>query len=371
MVDGKLVTYIQQQLHNGFTLEVIRSALIQNGYPQQEVDEAISYIQHATKTAPLQQQTEFQSQEKMLVSYIKQYIKQGYTYGQIERFLLQNRYSPTLVKQALADAEKKTFQISIPSQKTLLIVFVMLLIAGALGATAWFFFNTEFKKDEAIDFSVTVDLDTLAPGETLSINNDFINFPDERKYPITLYYTINEKETLTRVDSWQLSFNINDPLKNEKHIIARTIASGAYELDVKMNYGTTSNQATADFTVSIDKQALDAAEEEAAQKEQKTKETEKIEETESEETSKETEQEQLSEVVETATEAYAVGADDYKNYAAAKEIAATDAANASNAWFEQMFDVALSRRICCSRAAASAFAGARGSLENFLRRSAV
>ena len=31
-------------------------------------------------------------------------------------------------------------------------------------------------------------------------------------------------------------------------------------------------------------------------------------------------------------------------------VIATEAANAFNAWFEQILDVALSRRICCSRA---------------------
>lgn len=342
MVDGRLTNYIQQQLHAGFSLEVIRNALLQGGYPAQEIDAAIQYIQQATKNAPLQQQTQFDQQEHMLVNYIRQYMKQGYSLQQIEKFLLQNRYPLFMVQKAIADAqsqEKKGFSLpsfSLPSSKSVFIVFFILLIVGAVIGTAWFFLNTTTAEEKPVDFSVTLDIDTVAPAGTLYINNDFINFPSKRAYPITLYYTINEKETLTRVDSWQLSFGINDALKNEKHTILRTIAPKDYELDVKMSYGSTSKQTQVDFTVSANEQEIAAAqktETEMQTTQETTTETTKETQISSAEISQEKEEIQdtsaATEAVVENIEPFATGSDDYVNYNTAKELAVTDAASAT------------------------------------------
>ncbi|MBI5072467.1 hypothetical protein HZA99_01475 [Candidatus Woesearchaeota archaeon] len=333
MVDGKLTNYIQQQLHAGFSLEVIRTALLQGGYSSQEVDGAIAYVKEATKNAPLQQQTQFQQQEEMLVNYVRQYLKQGYTLQQIETFLLQNRYPPFIVQKAIADAQsqqRKGFSlphISLPSPKFLLIVFLIFLIIAALAGTAWFFLNTTTSQEQPVDFSVTLDTDTLAPGETLYINNDFINFPSPRQYPITLYYTINDKETLTRVDSWQLSFDISDRLKNEKHIILRTIAPAEYELDTKMSYGPTSKQTQAYFTVSTNEKEIAAAEQHAETQQAVSEQAAAT--TGTEEAQVPTETTQPTETVVAATEKLATGEDDYVNYNTAKELAVTDGAGAT------------------------------------------
>ena len=337
MVDGRLVNYIQQQLHAGFSLEVIRNALVQGGYPSPEIDAAIEYIQQATKNAPLQQQTQFLQQEEMLVNYVRQYLKQGYTIQQIEGFLLQNRYPLFIVQKAIQDAQREqrkgfsfpsiSFSSFLPSSKSLLVVFIILLIVGVIIGTAWFFLNSTTSQQKEVNFEVSVDIDTLAPGETLYINNDFLNFPATRIYPITQYYTINEKQTLTRVDSWQVSFAITDPLKNEKHTILQTIAPGAYELDVKMSYGTTSKEAHVDFTVSTSEEEIAAAQQQAEQQQTAQEQTS----TEQTASTTGTEEEQQVETVVTATEQYAsaTGADDYVNYNAAKELAVTDASGAT------------------------------------------
>ncbi len=328
MVDGRLTNYIQQQLHAGFSLEVIRNAMLQGGYAAQEVDAAIDYVQHATRTAPLQQQTQFVQQEEMLVNYVRQYLKQGYTLAQIQAFLLQNRYPPFIVEKAIADAQsqqKKGFslpRLSLPTPKSLFIVFLILLIVAVVVGTAWFFLNTTPTTETPVDFDVTLDIDTVAPGDTLYINNDFINFPSKRIYPITLYYTINDKETLTRVDSWQLSFGITDSFKNEKHTILRTIAPGDYELDVKMSYGTTSKDGQVDFTVSTNEEEIATAEQEAETTQATSEQT-------TETTPSETPQETTPETVVTTTEKLATGEDDYVNYNSAKELATTDAAGAT------------------------------------------
>lgn len=332
MVDGKLTNYIQQQLHAGFSLEVIQTALLQGGYPQQEIDLAVEYVQHATKNAPLQQQTQFRQQEEMLVNYVKQYLKQGYTLQQIETFLLQNRYPPFIVQKAIADAQQQRKgislpRISFPSSKTLFIAFLILLIIAAIAGTAWFFINTTTSQEQPVAFGVTLDIDTVAPGETLYINNDFINFPSKRQYPITLYYTISDKKTLTRVDSWQLSFAINDKFKNEKHTILRTIAPGEYELDVKMSYGISSKDARVDFTVSANPQEIAAAQHaEISQTAQQTAATETITEETQPTTTAST---PPPETVVTTTEKLATGEDDYVNYNTAKELAVTDAVGAT------------------------------------------
>ena len=340
MVDTRLLSYIQQQLQQGYDIAAIRTALLQGGYPQQTVDEAIQYITHGQQAVQPQQpvQPSFSSQQKeQLSNYCKQYLSQGYSVQQIQQFLLQNRYPPALIEEVLAISQKKPMQFPRPSAKTVLVVFLFFLILAIVGATVWFFMNIEQEETEEVDFDVSLDIDTVAPGETLYINNDFINFPEKRETSIQLYYTINEKETLTRVDSWQLSMGISDALiKSTKRTILTSLDPGEYELNVKMNYASTSKQVYEYFTVSVDEDELQKAEE-AAEKSmgdagttEEEKEETVVEEqgTEGEEDAQ-TAEEETTEVVETTYETNVIGEDDYVNLAAAKELAETDSTGAA------------------------------------------
>ncbi len=341
MIDTRLLSYIQQQLQSGYDIAAIRSALLQGGYPQQTVDETIQYLTHGQQTQSVQpQQTpqpSFSSQQKeQLRNYCRQYLNQGYSVEQIQQFLLQNRYPPALIKEVLAVSQKKQFQFPKPTAKTVFMGLLFFLIVAVVGATVWFFMNIEEGEREEVDFDVSLDIDTVAPGETLYINNDFINFPEKRETSIQLYYTINEKETLTRVDSWQLSMGISDALiKSTKRTVLKTLDPGEYELNVKMNYASTSKQIYEYFTVSVDEEELQKAE--AAAEEEKTegvtreKEEEAEQETEEadEEETEETAEEGREEVVETTTETNVIGEDDYVNLAAAKELAEIDSAAAA------------------------------------------
>ncbi len=308
MVDTSLVAYMQQQLKNGYDMNTIRSFLLKNGYPPAEVAAAIQYLQ-----AQQQRQTTAPTQQKMLVSYIKQYLQQGYTLQQVQTTLLQRGYPPFIVQQAMNRALKKPFSIPFPmlSKKTLLVIFLSLLIILTIAAIAWLYVNIGLEEEPQIDFSMSMDVDTLAPGDILYVTNDFIKFPEEREYPITIYYTISDKETLTREESWQLSFDRDEPLeRNVKYGLTSTIAPGDYELSAKMNYGSISKQAYASFTISVEEEELEAAEIEAVSKEQAAKEFEEAKEIEE---------------VEVVSERSVPSAEDYENYAAAKSLASTDA----------------------------------------------
>lgn len=313
MVDILLINYIEQQHKNGYDLNTIRSFLLKNGYPEKEVDAAIQQLQ-----AQQQRQETLPGPQKMLVAYIKQYLQQGYAPQQIQTTLLQRGYAPFTIQQAMQSALKKPFSIPFPriSKKMLLILFLSLLILLTITAIVWLYFNIELKEEPQIDFAISIDMDTLAPGDILYVTNDFITFPEEREYPITIYYTINDKETGTREDSWQLSFDRTEPLERSvKYGLTKTIASGEYELSAKMNYGSMSKQAYDLFTVSISEEELEVAEAEATTQEQETTET--------------PEEEAVPEEVEVVSERGVPTAEDYENYAAAKSLASTDATAAA------------------------------------------
>ncbi len=302
MVDSSLISYIQQQLRNGYDANTIKNALLQNNYPPQEIDAA---FQALSGVSPQQVQ--------QLATYIKQNLAQGYSLQQIQQFLLQQGYPPAAVQQAFQKALKKPFKVS---TKSILIVFLSLLIIAIVAATAWFFMNIQTTTEPEISFGINVDLDAVAPGNMLYINNDFVNFPQTRQYPITIYYVLND-DTQTRIDSWQISMGATDPLlKNTKYSVSRTTTSGEYTIDATMNYGTISRQASTAFTVTASKEEIAAAEQRAEEK--AAEEAEEAEEQEEEETT------ETSETVETTYESTVPGQDDYKNLASAKEIAATD-----------------------------------------------
>lgn len=330
MVDTSLLNYIQQQRKNGYDLNTVRSFLLKNGYPQKDVDAAIQELQ-----VQQQRQENYPAQQKMLVAYIKQYLQQGYAPQQIQTTLLQRGYAPFTIQQAMESALKKPFSIPLPqlSKKMLLILFLSLLILLTITTIVWLYFNIELEEEPQIDFAISIDRDTLAPGDILYVTNDFIAFPEEREYPITIYYTINDKETETREDSWQLSFDRTEPLERSvKYGLTKTIASGEYELSAKMNYGSMSKQAYDSFTVSISEAELEAAEAETTIQEQETQEGNEEKEREeegAEETTEKLEEEAVPEEVEVVSERSAPTAEDYENYASAKSLASTDATAAA------------------------------------------
>jgi hypothetical protein len=295
MADSRLVAYIQEQLRNGFSAATIKNALIQNNYPLQEIEAAFQAIGGVS-----------QQQMQQLTAYLKQNLAKGYSAQQLQQYLFQQGYSPHVVSSALKQATRKPTKI-------LFVIFLILLIIGVVAAAAWLYLNIEQETPAEISFSIGLDVDTVAPGDTLYIRNDFLNFPLQREYPMTIYYTITD-EYGTEKDSWQTSMGITDALiKNTKQSISRYLAAGLYTLTAQMNYGSTSKQAAVQFTVSAD-------EEKIAQAEQRAEETPP--ETVSVETTEE------PEIVETASETAVSGQDDYVNLAHAKEIAVTDPASA-------------------------------------------
>lgn len=280
MVANELVLYIKQQLQRGYDIAAIRSFLIQNNYPQQEVDAAIQYLFSRGAQQPTQPQT------------------------------------------------PKT-QPPIFSKKTILIVFVLLIVLTAIALTAWLFMNIEIAEELPISFNIKVDVDMVAPGGTLYISNEFINLPDEREYPTTIYYTITDT-TKTRIDSWQISFGASDAIiKNTKYAVIPSTQQGTYTLEAKMSYGTISNQAKTSFKVSTSKEELAEAEDKAEEKVEEVEKEEEEEITVLEEAKEgEEELEETAEDVSVTRETSIPSSNDYQNYAAAKELAATDAESA-------------------------------------------
>ncbi len=310
MVDSRLVSYIQQQLRNGHDANTIKNALLQNNYSASEIDHAFHALGGVSN-----------EQIQQLAAYISQNIARGYSSQQIQQFLLQQGYPEAAVQGAFKQAAKKPFRLP---TKALLLVFLALLVTAAIAATAWFFMNIETTPKTEQGFSISLDIDTLASGDTLYINNDFRNFPQQRDYAITIYYVLNDN-TQTRIDSWQISMGASDALlKNTKYTVPRTTPAGEYTLDATLNYGTLSRQASAEFTVSVDEEEIAAAQEASEQAKEYIEDVEKKQETAT--TQKPTTE--ATEDVQTTYESVISGQDDYKNLANAKEIASTDPATA-------------------------------------------
>ncbi len=317
MKDMRLADYIRQQIQAGYDIRTVRTFLIRNGYNVQTVNDTISYL-----GIQQQRRTEQPSQEQLFVNYFKQYQRQGYTIQQIQQSLLQKGYSPFTVQRAMQTTTKKPFftlhmpALHMPSisKHFVFIALLIVLITVSVGGIAWFFMNMEFKVEQNIDYGLSIDIDVLTPGDTLYITNDFINFPEKRDYAITIYYTINDKEKLTRVDSWQVSFDKDEPLtRSIKHGLTQTIEQGIYELNAKMSYGTQNYQAYTSFIINM------KPEEEVENKKEKiAKEVEKSG----------GEIEEATEKVKSSTEWKVITADDYKKYAEAKELATVNVAEA-------------------------------------------
>lgn len=52
MINEKLVDYLKVNIEKGYTIEQLRTLLIQNGYSSADIDEAVNYIQAPQNNNP-------------------------------------------------------------------------------------------------------------------------------------------------------------------------------------------------------------------------------------------------------------------------------------------------------------------------------
>lgn len=173
-MDQQLVSYIQQQLKNGYDINSIQNFLIQQGYPQKDVSEAAGFVNRQRLSS--------------LADYARVSLSRGIDPDTIKSQLLASGYLIQDINQALSDAQ--TTHKPLPA-KTILIVLVALVIFG-LGL---FFFWPSGKAGDTTRPDIIEENNTAGTTPAVSFDTEpTVSFDDEETEPAGGYEREQIKE---------------------------------------------------------------------------------------------------------------------------------------------------------------------------------
>ena len=210
----QLIDYIKKQLQAGYSEQQVKDYLIKYGYNQSAVNTAFSQLNTKESSTPQAKNT--------LIPYIKQYLGQGYTADGIRNFLLQKGYGQQQVDDALQQVthpeiqHKHTIDVSPKVIATVLVVFLGL---GLIGASLYYFLAMDSGlSDELLDYSITLQQTSIEPSGTLYFTNQFTNFGQDRRYDISAEYSVTNRDTGDEIDAWKEIFAIDTVLTKQMNV---------------------------------------------------------------------------------------------------------------------------------------------------------
>jgi hypothetical protein len=117
MVDPQILGYIVAQERAGYTPEQIKQALLQNGYPQADVDQAFRQLGPA-------------NQDPVVLEYAQQYQRQGLPAAQVFQQLVQQGYPPNVARKAVRDV----YGVGLPAEHHVkMLSFLLVAVIVAVG----------------------------------------------------------------------------------------------------------------------------------------------------------------------------------------------------------------------------------------------
>ncbi|MFO8016348.1 MAG: hypothetical protein R6U32_04535 [Candidatus Woesearchaeota archaeon] len=150
-MNQQLISYIQQQIKNGYDLNSIRNFLLQQGYNPDEVNESAEFVNKQRLSS--------------LIEYVKSSLKQGNDPDSIRSQLSASGYAMPDINEALKEAGKSSSKFPV---KTLVIVLVALVVFG-LGLL---FFWPSGEAEEATGPDMTEGGDTGSPRQDMADEED-------------------------------------------------------------------------------------------------------------------------------------------------------------------------------------------------------
>jgi len=238
----QLVDYIKKQLQAGYSEQQVKDYLIKYGYKQDVVNNAFNQLSTAKPA------------KNTLIPYIKQYLGQGYTADGIRNFLIQKGYDQKQVDSAIQQVthpeiqHKHTIDVS---PKVIATVMVIFLGLGLIGASLYYFLAMDNgMSNELLDYSISLQQTSIEPGGVLYFTNQFTNFGQDRRYDISVEFSVTNRDTGEEIDAWGEVFAIDTVLTKQMSVsIPSSTSPGNYMIKGIVSYGDFEEDAYRTFKV--------------------------------------------------------------------------------------------------------------------------
>lgn len=263
MPDQRIITYIQQGLQKGFSLQQIQQNLLRNGYSQQQILEACNAMQQAQQaqqkqSQPIQpQKTAKETKESIeqLAAFITAQLKQGYALQQVQQYLLQQGYSQQQITQAtnsVYNVQQQKQQTKLPTikfnAKLLVSALFILMIIAAIAAAVWYFLPTA--KEIPLKVNIILDQKNVQPGQTLYFSTKITGLSEKRKENVVIKFTVIDETTKQNIDQWEEQYKPTDIIKtNMKYTVPAKTKPGNYKLSLQTTYDKKTAEASASLNI--------------------------------------------------------------------------------------------------------------------------
>lgn len=244
-INPKIVEYIKYYAGQGHSIERIKQFLLANNVPQIEVDEAVAQINQFN--VPVNNP----SLELQIKNYIQTQLNHGYNIEVIKSALIGQGFNPSIVNKVANDLNNVNINVKHEvniSKGTIIgmvaaIFIVGLLVFGILN------FSILKPKESLMDITITNTAYSYLPGETINFQIYVTNMGSTQKFDYTIKYLIvddtgkiitRKEETLAVQTTASVNRNIQLP---------QNIQPGKYYLQAISDYGNKQAKSTSEFEV--------------------------------------------------------------------------------------------------------------------------
>jgi len=242
-INQKYIEYVKNAVSQGHDLASIRSFMLKNNMPQSEVDQAIAYISNNTKNATpnniLPTQT-ISPIEIQLRSYVSTQQSRGYSIDAIKQSLIQQGYSQFLIDKIINQNSINIHVKHEVSGKTLIVVFLGIIILGALG---YIFFYTDIlgnKELALLDASINIDKSEYNIGDSISYNIELTSMGSKNRFDANINYLVIDSSGKTR-KTYSETIAVDTRSSKPGKIPLDNLPAGSYNLKAIVSYGGSSN----------------------------------------------------------------------------------------------------------------------------------
>ena len=257
---NSLINYVREMLAKGYSEEQIRQTLANNNYPISMVDAAFKEVNKTSVSKTPPSQINVGSRVPQLVNYFKQYSAQGYGLEQLKSTLLNQGYSQQEVDQA-SNVAFNTSTVKHELHLPLATILGIILLLGVF-FLGFSFINNHKAVEPTItpvvnsdntyllDVSASISGKKVFQGDKLTISTLIINMGSADKYDISLKYELfDEYGKKVFIDIPGVTKAISTTLEIDKTItIPDDFTLGKYKVKVTANY----DNKVADSSVSFE-----------------------------------------------------------------------------------------------------------------------
>lgn len=194
--------------------------------------------------------------DKVLAAFIKDNLNKGYTIFAIRQHLLEQGYADSAVNEAIDYIYNPVQKHEIHLSKAAMALIIILALL--LAATSYFVFFYQQEPAQLLDITLTAKSEkSVQPGSDFNFQYDLTNMGSKRTYDIAMTFELVGRDDKNVIDTYQKTVALETTVSNIETItIPKTAPLGQYFVRATAKYKA--QEATSSIGISITQPSLTA-----------------------------------------------------------------------------------------------------------------